>query len=299
MDTLSNADGDPVFEEVAMFQTTSEYVAIKVNYRDRMDRLRGHHEEDPLKEIAALQFIGNSHANILGCHEVLDDGPNINVVMPFCGSGDLVQLLQDHQSLNPDSPGLPEGEAKYWFHQVVTGLQYLHSIGVCHRDLSPENVMIDGHRCCIIDMGMCLRMPYTDPERLDAVTDAARGMQRRLMLPQRRCGKFPYMSPEIYRSNGNFDGSAIDVWTAGAILFVLLTGTKPYRIPHSSDCLFRFVTNKEQLSTLLNRWGIALSNEALDLLHNMLQVDPRKRLTIDEVMGHPWFSVHDEIVVDY
>merc|ERR1712226_1688672 len=104
--------------------------------------------------------------------------------------------------------------------------------GICHRDLSPENVMMDHNRCLVIDFGMCLRVPYVDPQS-GQVTDISRGTRRRLLTPQGACGKLPYMSPEIYKNRHAFDGELADVWTAGTILFCMLSGNRSYQRPHS------------------------------------------------------------------
>ena len=229
----SSSSGSGEDEEDIVFQVTNKYVAVKVNYCDRMDRLRDRHAEDPLKEIAAMQIIGNEHPNVMGTVEVLFDGSNLNVVMPYCDSGDLFQLLQESQHRtgsggsspeidgNADvSPGMSEPVARYWFRQVMAGVKYLHTRGICHRDLSPENVMIDETNCLIIDMGMCLRVPYSDPNSNDsnAVVDithaGGNGKRRRLFKPQGACGKLPYMSPEIYRNRSPFDSEAVDVRTS-------------------------------------------------------------------------------------
>lgn len=287
-DDTSTSDSEDEIEEDIVFQLTNELVAIKVNYCDRMERLRKKHAEDPLNEIAAMQLIGNGHPNILGCIEVLFDGTNLNVVMPYCGSGDLFHFLQETQKLNSSTPGLPEPEARFLFRQLMAGLRYLHRAkGICHRDISPENIMMDGNKCLIIDMGMCLRIPYTDPNGAQ-VTDITRGTRKRLLKPQGTCGKLPYMSPEIYKNRDDFDGEAVDVWTAGTILFCMLTGNRSYLIPHNADPQFYWMTHG--LRELMNDWGVHPSNEALDLLRNMLQIDPRLRLTIDEVEKHAWFT---------
>jgi serine/threonine protein kinase len=191
-----------------------------------MDRLRDKHAEDPLKEIAAMELIGNKHPNVMGTIEVLFDETHSNVVMPCCGSGDMFELLQDTQRAHPDVPGLPEPAAKHWFRQVLKGVQHLHSKGICHRDLSPENVMIDGNGALIIDMGMCLRAPCSDQNNPEEATDVTKGSMRRLMSPQGACGKLPCMSPEIYRNRSPFDGGAVDVWTAGTILFCMISGNR-------------------------------------------------------------------------
>lgn len=290
-DEDDSSDSDDEIEEDIVFQVTNEYVAIKVNYCDRMERLRDKHAEDPLKEIAAMQLVGNEHPNVLGCIEVLFDGANLNVVMPYCGSGDLFHFLLEEQRLNTTTPGLPEPEARFLFRQVMAGLRHLHHAkGICHRDLSPENIMMDERACLVIDMGMCLRVPYTDPNG-DGVTDIIRGTRKRLLKPQGTCGKLPYMSPEIYKSRDNFDGEAVDVWTAGTILFCMLTGNRSYEMPHKSDPQFYWMTHG--IDVLMNDWGVHPSDEALDLLRNMLQIDPRLRLTIDEVEKHAWFAQPD------
>lgn len=290
-DDLSNSDSENTEgDEDIVFQVTNRYVAVKVNYCDRMDRLRDRHAEDPLKEIAAMQVIGNSHPNVMGIVEVLFDGANLNVVMPYCGSGDLFELLQESQSTGK---GFSEAVARYWFRQIIAGIQHLHSKGICHRDLSPENIMIDNDNSLIIDMGMAIRVPYTDPSRPGQVTDISRGTTKRLVIPQGACGKLPYMSPEIYKSRRPFDGGAVDIWTAGTILFCMLTGNRSYQRPHDTDPQFYWMTHG--LNRLISDWGVHLSKEAVHLMENMLKVDPRVRLTLDEVLVHPWMAVPDAL----
>lgn len=288
-DSSSSSEGDE--DEDIIFELSDEMVAVKVNYSQRMEELRHRHAEDPLKEIAAMQIIGNNHPNVMGCRDVLFDGQSLNVVMPYCGSGDLFQLLQN--SVRDDNqPGMTEPQARYWFRQVIAGLKHIQSVGVCHRDLSPENVMIDGSGCLIIDMGMALRIPYTDPTNPVAVTDRSRGTQRRMIRPQGACGKLPYMSPEIYRNKHPFDGEAVDVWTCGTILFCMVTGNRSYQRPHPSDPQFYWMTRG--LTQLLGDWNVRLSREGIHLLQNMLQVDPGMRLSLDEIERHPWFAHADE-----
>jgi serine/threonine protein kinase len=271
-----------------VFQLTNRYVAVKVNYCDRMDQLKGRHAEDPLKEIAAMQLIGNSHPNVMGVVEVLFDGSNLNVVMPYCGSGDLFQLLNESQTMGT---GFSEPVARYWFRQIMAGVQYLHGKGICHRDLSPENVMMDNDGCLIIDMGMAIRIPYGDAATGNITDITAMGAQKRLVKAQGACGKLPYMSPEIYRNQTPFDCGAVDIWTAGTILFCMVTGNRSYQRPHDSDPQYYWMTHG--LRRLVSDWGVELSPECLHLLEYMMQVDPRLRFTLEEVLHHPWFALPD------
>lgn len=250
------------------------------------------------------------HPNVLGCHDVLFDGRNLNVVMRYCDSGDMFQLLQETQLANTDMnqpPGMSEPQARYWFRQIVSGMQYLHrQVGICHRDLSPENIMIDGNGCLIIDLGMCLRVPYINLSTLGVSSLRSSGggggsssgqqQQRCLFQPQGACGKLPYMSPEIYRNRDPFDGEAADIFTAGTILFCMLTGNRSYQRPHESDAQFYWMTHG--LDSLLNDWSVQLTREGMHLLQNMLQMKPHLRLTLDEIANHPWFSFPDEPPAD-
>ena len=141
-------------------------------------------------------------------------------------------------------------------------------------------------------MGMCLRVPYsssTDPQK---VTDASNGITRRLMIPMGTCGKHNYMSPEVYHNSENFDGFAIDLWAAGVILYIMLTGFPPYDHATMADKRFEIIVEGELIEQL-RTWEIYLSDEAGDLMQRMLRMDPKKRLTLAEVMEHPWVTNPD------
>jgi serine/threonine protein kinase len=300
-DDDSDEDYEDEEDDELLFEWTDKFVTVKVNYMDRMKQLRE-------QEIAALQFLGPNPIHVRAAMDVLFDGQNLNAVMSYCDSGDLCQLLQARQigNLDPfhgDAPlsGLAEGEARYWFRQVMKGVAYLHSCGICHRDLSPENIMVDQNGGVFIDVGLCLRVPYVDPDRNDARTDivsAAGRSMRCLIQPRASVGehwKSSYMSPEVYASlsrQSPFDGAAAEVWTSGTILFYMITGNPSYQRPHMTDPQFDCMTRG--LRQLLTYWNVTMSEEGIALLQGMLKIDPRERLTIEEVCNHAWFDYPDE-----
>lgn len=169
-------------------------------------------------------------------------------------------------------------------------------MGVCHRDISLENVLIDeSHRSLIIDLGMCLRVPFDDGSKGGGVVDASCGTLRRLIKPLLPCGKTNYISPEVLESKLPFDGYAIDLWATGVILFIMLVGLPPWELASRDDPRFRMVA-RGGLEKMLETWERPISPLAADLLQRMLMHDPRKRLTLIEVKDHPW--VTEEAVAD-
>jgi serine/threonine protein kinase len=300
-DSDDSHDDDSFEDDEIMFDLTSDLVAIKVCYAQRMSRYRNRHAENPLTEVSAMQVIGKDHPNVAGCLEVLFDGANLNVVLPYYGGGDLFEQLTDPQHrVSQRDPGIPEAQARFWFRQLINGVAHLQSKGVSHRDISPENVMLDGSTLVIIDMGMCIQIPYSHTNGTTETTDRANGTDRRLIKPQGACGKNPYMSPEIFLNKDPFDGHAVDIWTLGTILFCMLTGNTSYQIPHPTDAQFYWMT--EGLPNLLDQWGVVLSPEGQDLLKRILTVDPRERLTLEEIQNHPWMQNVDvalEIAPDW
>jgi serine/threonine protein kinase len=234
--------------------------------------------EDPLKEIAAMQYMkrcSNTESHVLTPIEILSDSKYIFVVLPLCKDGELYDRLEQTKDC------FDEGEARYWFRQIAQGVKSLHKAGVCHRDISLENVLIHGGSCHIIDMGMSLRVPQHIASTIDEQS------KNILLTPQGRCGKYYYMAPEIYANREAFNPFAIDVWSTGAVLFMMLTGAPAYERPCKMDPCFQWIMS-ERLSELLEAWNRKLTPDAIDLLSGMLSVDPEKRLSLDQVLSHPW-----------
>lgn len=179
--------------------------------------------------------------------------------------------------------------------------------------MSLENLLVHKDGALIIDMGMCLLVPYCDEDPGSLLTSfdnmnmnegqvaqhqrfqscvsrdpiSGRLRRRSLIKPQGTCGKWIYMSPEVFRNEEPFDGFAVDMWAAGVILFLMLTGFPPWERACRSDERFHYMSGG-YLVQMLTEWDIGLSSDAMDLLQRMLFLDPKDRLSLEQVRAHPW-----------
>jgi serine/threonine protein kinase len=147
--------------------------------------------------------------------------------------------------------------------------------------MSMENMLVtEDRRSVIIDLGMCLRLPIDE------------SIGRCYLTPPRGCcGKKNYISPEILQNTHSFDGFCVDIWAAGIILFMLLTGVPPVETASPLDARYRAVVSG-QIGRMLSGWGMAISDEAVDLIQNMLRERPSDRYTIEKIRNHPWIANH-------
>jgi serine/threonine protein kinase len=168
-------------------------------------------------------------------------------------------------------------------------------MGLCHRDLSLENLMVNDTAALVIDFGMCFRVPYAPQSALQNAPTT--NNQRLLTTPAGTMGKWHYMSPEIVRNKDPFDGFAIDLWAAGVILFLMLTGFPPWEKADDTDDRFKYMS-RGYMVQLLSEWNLGLSSEAMELLQAMLYKDPQRRFSLRQVLQHPWLHMGDQSMME-
>eukprot|EP00759_Apiculatamorpha_spiralis_P048217 PhF_6_TR4353/c0_g1_i1/m.5868 len=167
-----------------------------------------------------------------------------------------------------DSKFFPEPVGRRYFQQFIIGLWYCHQRGIAHRNLNPENLLLDPNDTVkIANFGMAGLQsggPKGDGTLLNTV-----------------CGIPNYVAPEVLSESG-YNGFMADVWSAGVILFVMCAGYLPFEDPN--------------LNTLFNkiergdfRMSKHFSAPLQELVRGMIVVDTTKRLTVEQIMQHPWF----------
>ena len=148
--------------------------------------------------------------------------------------------------------------------------------------MSLENVLVTKDGICkIIDMGMCLRVGVNPTTGII-----------RYMPAQIPCGKKNYIAPEVIIGQNPFNPLLSDVWATGVMLFILVTGVPPMDSAQRLDPRYRMICNNE-LPAMLEQWGITLSYEIIDLLRKILRPNPLERLSLNEILAHPWMMQED------
>nr|POF06398.1 serine/threonine-protein kinase srk2a [Quercus suber] len=204
------------------------------------------------------------HPNVIQFKEVVLSSTCLCIVMEYAGGG----YLYDKIFINNSKKGLNENTARYYFQQLISGVFYCHTKEMCHRDLKPENILLDG------SYPPCLK-----------ICDFGVSKQYRLhSKPKSAIGTPQYSAPEV--CSREYDGKLADLWSCGAILYVMLVGEHPNYGPNVTG----EANNVHETNACPFYLPDSLSPDSKDLLARMLVVDPRKRIAIEEIMKHRWFK---------
>ncbi|KAI6182839.1 5'-AMP-activated protein kinase catalytic subunit alpha-2 [Aphelenchoides bicaudatus] len=241
--------------KVGIHELTGYKVAIKILNRNKIKSL------DVVgkirREIQNLSLF--KHPHIIRLYQVISTPTEIFMIMEHVSGGELFEYIVKHGRLKSD-------EARNFFQQIISGVDYCHRHMVVHRDLKPENLLLDDkNRVKIADFGLSNIMIDGDFLRTS-------------------CGSPNYAAPEVI-SGKLYAGPEVDVWSAGVILYALLCGTLPFDDEHMPS-LFRKI--KSGIFPIPDY----LDKPVVNLLLHMLQVDPLKRATIKDVINHDWFRVN-------
>lgn len=251
--------------KLALCRSTNTSVVLKLLHTNYPKQA-----ELAVNELRVLHLLGVGHCNVV---RLLDERMTAHyhwIVLEYATRGDVFELVKKFGSL-------PKKMALHYFKELASGLEYIHSHGIAHFDLSLENLLIDNDdKLKICDFGISR----------GATPDAC------LLLgpTHSKSGKFGYMAPEVFINSMPEDIRMCDIFSMGVCLLMMMIGIPPWKYPSYDDTRFRLVMNGK-LDMLLKHWkrDHMVPAAALDLLNNMLcPVD--KRYTIEQVLAHPWLA---------
>lgn len=248
--------------KLACHMLTREKVAVKIMDKESL----GEDLPRVQTEIEAMKNL--SHQHICRLYHVIETANKIFIIMEYCPGGELFDYIiaKDH---------LSEEEARIFFRQIVSAIAYVHSQGYAHRDLKPENLLIDeDHNLKLIDFGLCAK-----PKG---------GLNYQLTTC---CGSPAYAAPELIQGKA-YIGSEADIWSMGVLLYALLCGFLPFDDDNMMILYRKILRGKFNIP----KW---LSPTSVLILNQMLQVDPKKRITIKHLLNHPWLMQDYSYPVDW
>ena len=264
-------------------------VAIKSFNKEKL-KINSENMKKILHETNLMQKL--NHPNITKILEVFEDEKFILIIMEYINGGNLFSFVKKRRKLS-------EKISKFLFRQIILGIKHIHSNNIVHRDIKLENILIDlNNRVKICDFGIGVEL----------------NSQNELLYDQ--CGTPMYMAPEIILSSkkNGYRGYPVDIWSSGIALYIMLSGTLPFNIKKNmKKNKLKNLENSGNDNISLNsssnnnnyelQYSIInkhpkhiekISDEARDLLHGLLNKDPEQRLTIEQILNHPWLKSEED-----
>jgi len=253
--TLGATIGQGAFGKVKLGTDifTAEKVAVKIirykNVKTEKEKRQIEREQNILLRL--------KHPNIVNLKKVVNDEKRGRsyMIFEYASQGELFDYIVAHGRLS-------ERDARKFMRQIVSALEYCHSLLIIHRDLKPENLLLDeGYNIKISDFGLS-----------------------NIMEPGKRfntfCGSLHYACPEILRGE-EYVGPGVDIWSIGVILYCLVVGRQPWDADNAEGLIHAILEDGLEVPS-------GLSDDCVDLLLQMLRVSEYDRIPISKIRTHPW-----------
>lgn len=214
------------------------------------------------REIAIM--LQMSHRNVCTMRECFQTHDKVYIILELVSGGELFDKIKT-------SKRLPEDSARFYFQQIMLGLNYCHKHGIAHRDLKPENILLNsGDVIKLSDFGLSNTQRSTESGRVNPS-----------MMLRTVCGTPNYVAPEVLMERG-YNGFMADMWSCGVILFVMIAGKLPFYDKVMHNLFKKIQTGQYNIPDFV-------SEEASHLIRRLMCVNPLQRATMDEVLQDPWF----------
>ncbi|CAL9734886.1 serine/threonine-protein kinase Rad53p [Monosporozyma servazzii] len=240
------------------------------------------------RELEVLKKL--NHSRIVTLEGFYEDQEYYYMLMEFVSGGDLMDFVAAHGAVGEDA-------GREITRQILEAVKYIHSMGISHRDLKPDNILIEQDDPVLVKL--------TD-FGLAKVEDAGSRMKT-------FCGTMAYVAPEIIE--GNFDkptndneeedknpdeihsphehneySSLVDMWSMGCLVYVILTGHLPFSGSKPKELYSNISRGSYHEGPLKD---CRISGEARDFIDSLLQVDPNNRLSAEKALEHPWIKMRE------
>lgn len=213
-------------------------------------------------------YVMKLYAYNLSAKYPLNDGTHIKtilLVLEYCPGGELFDILYYADKLE-------EITARTYFQQMMKGLEAVHKAGIAHRDLKPQNLLLDVNFCLkITDFGLS-KIMETEQDRIMKTTYV---------------GTRGYQAPELLKNQKYTN--ACDIFSMGVVLFILLAGYPPFEAAHKTDKWYKPIAQGDYEKFWHVHRGAKISDDAKDLINKMLHYRASKRCKLKDILEHKWF----------
>jgi len=214
-----------------------------------------HQKEKMTQEIAIHRAVHHQH--IVEFYSFFEDDQNVYIILELCRRRSLMEMHKRRKAIT-------EPETRYFMRQIVLACQYLHENKIIHRDLKLGNLFLnDDMELKIGDFGLATKVDFEG--------------ERKKTL----CGTPNYIAPEVLNKKGH--SYEVDVWSLGCILYTLLIGKPPFETSCLKDTYAKI--KKNEFTIPPNK----VSNQAKNLIQNLLQPDPNSRPTMSQILDDEFF----------
>ena len=251
--------------KLGIHKLTGRKVAIKIINKQGLTE----QEMQLTKTEIEILKIGQ-HPNIITLYDVIENEEKIYIIMEYCAGSDLFAYIEERNFK------LPEKHAAQIIRKLSSAVYYLHSFGIIHRDVKPENIL------------MTDKTEYADIRLLDFGLSKIVRQGEKCTEPY---GTLSYVSPEVLQDIP-YD-ERCDLWSIGVITYLLLSGVLPFDDENNiKEIARKTVYEKTPFYPSLFQ---NVSKEAIDFVDKLLQKDPDKRMKMTELFQHPWMQKYFKI----
>lgn len=208
-----------------------------------------------------------NHENILKMYGYFSDADRFYLILEFANNGDLYSLLTSQ----PRSY-FPEHQASNYVKQLIKALKYLHSKNVIHRDIKPENIMVNDQVLKLSDFGWSVHHSLNRHRKT-------------------HCGTLDYTPPEMLlkqvEGTENRYDFGVDIWSVGVLAYELSCGLAPFQHKDVNKC-------QSKIYHLNFEFPKFFSIELKDFIKKILRKEARERMSLDQMLQHPWITKHSD-----
>ena len=236
-------------------KVTKQIYAIKVINKDSI--VKQNMVEQTNREIEIMYKL--DHPHIIKLYSHFEDDEDFCLIMQIASKGQLYSIIKRLKRLD-------QRTAAQYMREVISAIKYLHTRNppIIHRDIKPENILLDNDgRCKLADFG------WSNFEDGNKFRDTY-------------CGTPEYLAPEMVTKSGH--NESVDIWALGVLIFEMLTGRTPFNYTGDRIQLFN------NIKTLRIVWTDDFPQLAKDLVGRILRLNPKDRLTLDQIINHQWFK---------